>query len=332
MTDAIKLIKWATPKVLHSPLYNASNLIDGLWLKHEGELPGLTGTKRRKLIPIKRALADELDLRSAPGILRLPKNKTITLWSSPDSNFLLDFLLLIAPLGLHCDVYLTSHLKEYGNSTWLQFLKSDKVTLHEPPTDLKDYELKVQWAKVQCKRHKNCYRFGLGGVGLLSFLGSLSIALDILPQLHKVGCELLFTDAGTGLSLAGLLHGLNLLGINLPVVAVTHTPTPHDIVHTLNYTERLLKWMHKDYKLSMQPTLIPPAVSPSFGSINTRLMKDWQNITQSLGLLVDPIYSAKTILTAIPYLKNAGAPKTILILNGGSFGASGYHDYLRKRL
>lgn len=169
-----------------------------------------------------------------------------------------------------------------------------------------------------------------------SLAGAMSLAEDILKNEVEQGCQFqrIYIDSGTGLSAVGLILGLELL-------LDEEVCSEKELIITLiagdeDFFGERLAFFRKEFFLSsnikikkrLAYKVIRPVLAPKFGATNASLLKACNNIAQSHGLLMDPVYSVKHFETMKHHARNAEQAESLFIFNGSPLGLMGFQEKL----
>lgn len=164
-----------------------------------------------------------------------------------------------------------------------------------------------------------------GASCLASLPGALTLAASLGQSMldHSRQPARIYVDAGTGFTAAALLLGLGQLNFEGDVHIVDMAGTGHQGVENwLTQMRSSLTWLGAvpRWYLSRPPT------ARSFGSTNRRVWDEVGRMASQEGLWIDPLYSAKLLLTA---RENSGSEPSWLILSGGKTELMAWQPILR---
>ncbi|MCP3664333.1 MAG: pyridoxal-phosphate dependent enzyme [Gammaproteobacteria bacterium] len=168
--------------------------------------------------------------------------------------------------------------------------------------------------------------------------GILTLALDLLENEsdQKTHFRDIWIDAGTGISAIGLLLGLRLLDqyprrIHITLIAGNEQEFMQRYNRYQPWAEQLTGQKLPPQSFSL--IFHPPVTARSYGSINQRVIKEVVKLARSSGLLVDPLYSAKHLLTVREALKSTTIREPQLVIyNGGPLGLAGFQSQIENML
>ena len=172
-----------------------------------------------------------------------------------------------------------------------------------------------------------------GGSCPQALRGSLGIAGSVVENMRVTGTEFqdIYIDSGTGFTTAALLLGLGVLGVSSRVIVVSMTGQTSGEIQTL------LEGLEPEFiRIFGQPStpvafeVQTPPIGQSFGSVPAAVFAEIEEMAQSEGLLVDPLYTAKLSLT----YKALRDPErsSCLFTSGGSPELLGFQAPLGKWL
>lgn len=273
-----------------------------LYIKRDDELP--FGTKLRKYA-------------SVLPFLQKNKEKRVGLIGSVYSNHILSFLQLLRQEGFKIKLFLekpkTSDCK--GNYFFLSLLLKPEETewIENSKTFIPD---------------KSLIWIPMGACMKEAFAGALTLALDILENEDELQTEFahVFIDAGTALSAIALILGFSFLQkkskIHVVLMAGSQKDFGEKLIFYHNYLESSLK---KSVPFPLDFALLEPCTAKSFGSVNQSVLQCITKTAQSEGILLDPIYTSKLLLTA---QKMPLEGPTLWIHSGGVSSLTGFQEPL----
>lgn len=170
-----------------------------------------------------------------------------------------------------------------------------------------------------------------------SFLGALSLPLDILQNEHELGLEFqdVFLEAGSGYSAAALLLVFSLLKKQTMCHLVILAGTQQSFIEELHKLHKEFEiWLGKEVSFPTRFRCLECSIAPSFGSTNQKLFEFIVQTARAEGFFLDPIYSGKLFYEAKKNLSqntdiNAN---TLLIHSGGALTLSGFQSQLEKAI
>lgn len=155
--------------------------------------------------------------------------------------------------------------------------------------------------------------------------GALTLPLDIICNEQEEGLTFdhVFIEAGTGLQAIALILGLH---------AVNHTAKVHVVLlaDSAEVFEEKLADFSKTVNVRAAPSnyqLHIPSVAPCFGSVNREIFQQIRAFAQQEGLFLDPVYTAKLVLTGKQVIQQQSLKGNILFIHsGGALSLSGFQD------
>jgi len=286
---------------LHSRVHSMQE-ISSLYVKREDELGfGISGSKLRKyasLLPILKQ-----------------SGKTVALVGSVYSNHVLSLLQLLRQEGISVKLFLEEPRgKIQGNYFFLSLLLQKE---------------EVEWGGIE---HVPAELFYIppGACMKEALPGGLTLPLDILENERKLGFAFdhIFIDAGTGMSAAALVLGMN---------AVLKRKTKIHIVFMRKIAWNALLQEQKEVlegllqeRLEIQEENIRclfPVTGKSFGSCNQTLFREIVHTAQKEGIFLDPLYTAKLLCTVKQEVSSLQG-KILWIHSGGALSLTGFFGRL----
>lgn len=156
--------------------------------------------------------------------------------------------------------------------------------------------------------------------------GAMTLADDILRNQQESGVvfDHIFVDAGTGLTALAMHFGLRQAGSNAAVCIVSMAEEEE------KFKERkkdVMNWMGLEGDALADFRFLRPATAPSFGSLNGTVREAVLRYARNFGVLTDPVYTAKLLLTAEQLIAEENLMGNILVIHsGGTATLHGYAD------
>ena len=279
-----------------------------VWIKREDESGFLGGTKRRKY-------ASLLHYAKAQGVKRL------RIIGGANSNHVPSLTSLAKQEGLSCELWLkaSNQAKPKGTALISLMLNGDA-----PIRWLQAEE----WARVDELAQSDCPPDTLvipeGACCLAAWPGALSLALDVVrnEQEDAVSFEHIWIDAGTGLTAGALCLGLALLDRFPQIHVMLAAGTVESFFKHLNlqvaWSKAFPELGNLEEKLGqMHIETHVPVTARAFGSVNATVKQGCMKIANETGVLVDPIYTGKLILTMQNWIEENAPSGNILSIHGG---------------
>ena len=335
------------------PTSRWSNLSPGLWLKREDELSfTLSGPKYRKFCGMAAAFDAHDSIlavgsaRSAflLGLAQLCREtqmplELILLRSTPYQDFGTDVLydIAFADLPVH---WLTREQWPEAKAMALELAaarsrrESDDNAPRGPGTGETGRSPSPMEPALR-QRSLGPLVLAEGGAGPEALAGALTLPLDIAEQMTRlqIAPEEIWIDAGSGFTAQALILGLGTL--------LRHPPTVHVVLcagDDQSFAQDLslrqgearaalgIAWQPASYRTHR------PSTARAYGATNRQVWDKVAQFHRQKGILLDPLYTAKLMLTfeAFRAAHPASTPKsTLLIHSGGGLNNFGFRDGLR---
>lgn len=165
-----------------------------------------------------------------------------------------------------------------------------------------------------------------------AFQGAATLSDDVLKNERDYGVSFknIFIDSGTGLSAIAFLHRYRKLAGNAHVHVVQLAGVANEFELAV---QKIASWNLKSEpfdseKILENTTIRRSTVSPSFGSVNRSVLDFIQEMAQSEGVLLDPIYSAKLLKTCLETVSHEQIEGPVLAIHSG--GTHSLFDFLPK--
>ena len=314
---------------LHSRIHplNINPGNDFFYIKRDDELSsGITGTKYRKyasLIPF--LIAKKID--------------EVVIIGSAQSNNVVAAMQLLNENQIKVRPFLleSKETETKGNLLWMNILHDMNAVTWISRNDWKNVnDIAQKYKEDQNKSGKNIFIIPEGALTIEAIPGAMTLTNDIAENEKEKGIvfDHICIDSGSGTQAIGLLLGMRLLkkkcDVHITLIAGTET----------EFMDKYSKMtsLFEDYTGIKLPAetffniqFYKPVISPSFGSITTTVLNELKSIARNEGILMDPVYSVKHLMTARQYIHDQGLEGNILfVYSGGSFGLSGFQGMLGK--
>jgi D-cysteine desulfhydrase family pyridoxal phosphate-dependent enzyme len=169
----------------------------------------------------------------------------------------------------------------------------------------------------------------------LGALGYVQAAREILDQQQDQGLQIdeIVVASGSGQTHAGLLYGLRNEGSDLPVVGVCvrrerglQLPRIEDHINGLDVL------LNQTNVISPSDiVLVDDFLSPGYGVANTYSEAAMLKAARLEGLILDPVYTAKSLAGAIHRAEQLGPGKSVLLIHtGGTPALFGYQPSISE--
>ncbi len=286
---------------LHSPIHLVPYNENSLFIKRDDLIdPFISGNKWRKL---KYILLDAAS-----------KNKThLVTFGGAYSNHLLATAAAAAKYQLKATAFVRG--EEISNEM-LALCKIFGMQLHF--TDRESYKNKLELFEKHYKNDENAYFVDEGGASKEATIGCAEIINELTEPFDYIFCA-----AGTGTTAAGLLKGINQLGLDSQLHVVPVLKGGDFIRQEIsNYEQDLSKLqLHTDYHFG------------GYAKTSQELICFIKDFTSQTGILIDPIYTGKMFYAINDLISKKQISKDAKILaihTGGLFGILGKIDEFEK--
>lgn len=339
LTVGLQHSPWGCPE---SRVHPTPTLGEDVWVKRDDELSfGISGSKLRKFCSLIHYLKDGaydyafltggVYSNHLPGIVQVLNEQKMKfqIWLRKDQKSreaIANFALLQLLTEPSCFRWLDQ--SEWENMSSLM----QKESVH-----LRSLGRKVFLIKEGAEQYE-------------SLPGAMSAALDIMRNEKTLSekreqtfrFSTIYVDAGTGLSAIGLILGLSLQDHPRRVVVIGMADS--EDVFFSRY-QKYKKQLTDNFGFMLQDQHIDilyrrPPTAKSFGSTNARIFDKIRNLARKEGILVDPVYGAKLLLSLdqerveLPSFKTFSNDKhedlSLWIHSGGSFSLTGFWRQLLK--
>ncbi len=335
-----RLAEWPRARLAHLPtplewLPNLSERYPGgrFWMKRD-DCTGLAmgGNKARQLeFYLGDALAQGCDTVVSTGAVQ--------------SNYMRSLAAAAAQLGLECHLQLESRVahppREYGHSgnVLLDHLFGARIHLrHEGEDELGADQAIQEIADTLRKQGKKPYLVPLAPVEKpIGGLGYVAAAAELIPQFEtaRMVPDLLVVGSGSGLTHAGLLVGLRLMGLSLPVLgACVRRAAGLQCDRVLSHCRRLEDMLGLSDGVTAEDIRVSDiALAPGYGQASDAVMQAVVDMARTEGILVDPVYSAKTVATTLAWVRHRepdDCQQVVMFHTGGTPALFAYRERIQS--
>jgi 1-aminocyclopropane-1-carboxylate deaminase/D-cysteine desulfhydrase-like pyridoxal-dependent ACC family enzyme len=286
------------------------------YVKREDELGfGVSGSKLRKYVSILPALKKA--------------GKKVALIGSFHSNHVLSMLQLLKQEGLPYQLFLqrpVSSEKE-GNAFFLSLLiqENEVIWLEKVPDVLQE-----EWKKTyEEKLGEEFFWIPIGGCMKEALIGSLTLPLDILQNEEELNIcfDHVCVDAGTGMSAIGLILGMSYLQKSPQVHVVLMAGKESEFEEKLSFFHQELQTLLQESFPLITYRCVLPITAKSFGSHNASIFQIIKKTAEKEGFFLDPLYTAKLLLTVKEVQLQENLKGDILwVHSGGALSLSGFQN------
>lgn len=183
-------------------------------------------------------------------------------------------------------------------------------------------------------KHPYVIHLGLG-YPPLGALGYMQAAREILDQQHATQLQIdeIVVASGSGHTHAGLLYGLRSAGSDVPVIGICvrrqqslQLPRIEDHISGLDALTK-----QEGVVASADILLVDDVLLPGYGVPNEQSEAALLKAARLEGLLLDPVYTAKSMAGAMDRAAELGPGKSVLFIHtGGTPALFGYEPSLSK--
>lgn len=292
---------------LHSRVHKMQK--EELYIKRDDELGFSTsGSKIRKYASLLPFLEKQ--------------TKPIAVVGSPYSNHVLSLVQLLKQAGISYHLFLEKpgSTAIEGNYFFLSLLiKEEEFTWIE---DSKTFD------------NDAFFCIPLGACMKESLPGALTLAVDILENENKLNLLFnhIFIDSGTGVSAIGLILAFTYLKLDKKIHVVLIAGTEESFTQELSlFKSHLESLLGEEIATPSNYELLFPITAKSFGSCNKKVLREIVETAKNEGFFLDPIYTAKLLMTTKEAIKKESLEGKILwIHSGGALSLSGFKETLRS--
>jgi D-cysteine desulfhydrase/L-cysteate sulfo-lyase len=300
-----------------------------LWVKRD-DCTGLAfgGNKTRKL----EFLIADAQVKGATTLLTA---------GGVQSNHARQTAAAAAKVGLGCELFLEQvegfSEADYSHSGNVLLDQLLGARLHWLPTGQNLDEVMALRAQTLSNAGEVPYVMPVGGSNAIGAMGYVDCGLELAQQLRiqNISFDAIVLATGSAGTQAGLLAGLALAGIEIPVLGITVSRSSGE------QCDKVLTLLHEVQELLEQPRLHEDHVicfDQYYGAgygVPTPLMIEAVRLAASLeGLLLDPVYSGKAFAGLLDLVRHGyfdSSERILFLHTGGAPGLFAYSQCLSEQ-
>lgn len=253
-------------------------------------------------------------------IQRQKAEKIIT-FGSIYSNHVRVTAAVAAYLKMECDIIiLKERNNEEQNPDGNNLLTSlYNIVKHDCYTDEAN-EYIDKFLEIQAQRKVKFFFVPGGGHLPIAALGYMDCLSEIQKQCNdiRLDVDVIFTPTGTGTTQAGLLYGKKAFNFKGDIVGVT---VARDVERCVHEITKLTDNMNKEFKTNYVSNENDVKVLEKYigyGQIDDQIITLMKSLAMSDGILLDPIYNAKSFIVMEKEIKKRNYKNVIYINTGGT--------------
>ncbi|MBT5186435.1 MAG: D-cysteine desulfhydrase family protein [Kordiimonadaceae bacterium] len=267
------------------------------------------------------------------------KADTILITSAVQSNYLRSAVAAARKYGMEVEVQQEERVpdrpSEYYKSGNPYLLKLMGAKIHSYPVG-EDEEgadnALYERAEVLKKEGKNPYVIPLAGPHIpLGSLGYVDCAEELLGQIHNMDIDAVITASGSGTTHAGLIAGFKALGSKIPIYGIcVRRNKASQTSRVFEKTKKVASMIgFENIIIEDDIKIIDDTLLPGYGQLNEKVTEAIDLAAKCEGLLVDPVYSGKSLAGLIHLIRTgvfAKGQNVIFIHTGGTPALFGYPE------
>ncbi|HFC04096.1 MAG TPA: D-cysteine desulfhydrase family protein [Rhizobiales bacterium] len=257
------------------------------------------------------------------------------------SNFVRLAAAAANKLGMQCHVQLENRVSKnttaYKNSgnVLLDRMLGAEIHYYDQGEDEEGADRQLHDIADQLKKHgRKPYIIHLApGHRPLGALGYVEAAIELLKQVadRNISFDKIVVPSGSGNTHAGLLFGLRALGDKTPVEGIcVRRDAPSQVLRISSRAEQLAELLGTtnpvtDHDINLTDRFLLPA----YGQLNPATAQAIKQAAKTESLILDPVYSGKTMAGFLAFAQSMPAPGNILFWHtGGAPAVFAYPDEL----
>lgn len=324
----IQLGHWPTPL---EPMLRINGMHKGpeLWVKRD-DCTGLAlgGNKTRKL----EFLIADAQLKGATTLLTA---------GGIQSNHARQTAAAAAKVGLGCELFLeqvegVSEI-DYSHSGNVLLDQLLGARLHLLPVGQDLDAVMALRAQTLTEAGQVPYVMPVGGSNAIGSMGYVDCGLELAKQLQaqEISFDAIVLATGSAGTQAGLLAGLALAGIDIPVLGITVSRS------SFEQCEKVLVLLHEVQKLLKQPKLHEDHVicfdqyyGTGYGHPTPSMIEAVRLAASLEGLFLDPVYSGKAFAGLLDLVRHGyfdSSDRVLFLHTGGALSLFAYSECLSER-
>lgn len=268
---------------------------------------------------------------------------TVLITGAVQSNFCRLCAAFAAKLGIECHIQLEERVPKndplYRSSGNVLVDRLLGATLHSFPKGEDEAGADARLEELAGglrNRGRNPYVIHLApGHPPLGALGYVLGARELLDQLDTEGIEpdSFIVPSGSGATHSGFLFGMRALGCKTPVLGVcVRRDAGQQAPRILNRCDEIAALLDIPSPVSAEDVTVTDAfLAPGYGHLNEPTRAAILMGATREALMLDPVYSGKTMAAFLDFARNAEADQTLVFLHtGGTPGIFAYGNTLAE--
>ena len=323
----IQLGHWPTPL---EPMLRSNEMHKGpeLWVKRD-DCTGLAfgGNKTRKL----EYLVADAQLRGATILLTA---------GGVQSNHARQTAAAAARVGLGCELFLEQvegvSEADYSHSGNLLLDQLLGARLHRLPAGQDLDAAMALRAQTLSTSGQVPYVMPVGGSNAIGAMGYVDCGLELAQQLqqYQLSFDAIVLATGSAGTQAGLLAGLALAGLDIPVLGVTVSRSSDEqcqkVLALLHEVQGLLEQseLHEDHVICFDKYY-----GSAYGDPTPQMVEAVRLAASLEGLLLDPVYSGKAFAGLLDLVRHGyfdTSERVLFLHTGGAPGLFAYSECLSE--
>lgn len=269
------------------------------------------------------------------GEAQANRAETVLITGAVQSNFVRTTAAMAAKLGMGCHVQLEERVKsestlyQSGGNVLLDKLLGAR--LHRYPAGEDENGADEALDTIAAKLSQEGVRPYVVHLGMqhppTGALGYVAAALELAGQLDQLEpVDVIYIASGSALTHCGLLYGLRILGIDIPVRGVCVRRPEHAqrerVTIRLSELGQMLVGAVPESAIDLTDTTL----APGYGVMSSHTRSVIETTAKREGLLLDPVYSGKAMSAIFNDAKMLRGKHVLMWHTGGQPALFAYQD------
>jgi D-cysteine desulfhydrase family pyridoxal phosphate-dependent enzyme len=264
---------------------------------------------------------------------------TILITGAVQSNFVRLAAACAAKLGMHCHIQLEERVSKmdvnYRNSGNVLLNQILGAILHSYPAgeDERGADLNLEKLALNVREqggipyviHLSSDYPSIGALGYVA--GAIELAQQI--QSRNITLSAIVVPSGSGATHAGMLYGMRALGISTPIIGACVRRSASEQVHRIRtHCDSMARQLRQTNPVGTDDIILNEKfLAPGYGRAGAHANEAIKLSARLEGIILDPVYSAKSFACFIDYARrNINGDPLLFLHTGGLPAIFAYQD------